>query len=40
MAESDNILTKVQMFQPSQKSFNETFNEFFNNRVGGGCVAG
>ena len=33
MAESDNILTK------SKKTFNETFNDFFNNRVGTGYVA-
>jgi hypothetical protein len=24
---------------PVPKTFNETFNDFFNNRVGGGCVA-
>ena len=34
MAESDNILTK------SKKTFNETFNDFFNNRAGSGYVAG
>ena len=32
-AESDSIFTK------SKKTFNETFNEFFNNRVGTGHVA-
>jgi hypothetical protein len=32
IAESDSILAK------SKKTFNETFNDFFNNRVRDGCV--
>jgi hypothetical protein len=39
MAKSDNILMKLQSFQPIKKTFNETFNDFFNNRVCGVCMA-
>jgi hypothetical protein len=33
-------MIRLRLAQPNQKTFNETFNDFFNNRGCGGYVAG